>query len=45
MNIFEAIRKDHDIQRKLADQLIETHGNTQTRKQLFEQNKPTSIWN
>ncbi|KKL13256.1 hypothetical protein LCGC14_2527600, partial [marine sediment metagenome] len=26
MNIFEALRKDHDIQRKLADELIETHG-------------------
>lgn len=35
MNIFEALRKDHDIQRKLVDQLIETKGNSPDRMELF----------
>ena len=35
MNIFEALRLDHDKQRELADALIETHGDSKTRKQLF----------
>ncbi|WP_430411731.1 hemerythrin domain-containing protein [Kordia sp.] len=36
MKIFEAIRKDHDIQRKLFDELIETSGDSERRTQLFE---------
>ncbi|WP_046756232.1 hemerythrin domain-containing protein [Kordia jejudonensis] len=36
MKIFEAIRKDHDIQRKLLDELIETSGDSERRTQLFE---------
>jgi vacuolar-type H+-ATPase subunit C/Vma6 len=36
MNIYEAIRKDHDIQRKLLDQLIETSGDTKKRNILFK---------
>lgn len=39
MNIFEAIRQDHDLQRKLADQLIETSGDTKKRKEIFSQLK------
>ena len=35
MTIFEAIRKDHDIQRKLMDTLIQTSGDTETRDQVF----------
>lgn len=35
MNIFEAIRKDHDIQRNLADQLVKTSGESEERKELF----------
>lgn len=36
MNIFEAIRKDHDIQRKLLDALVDTSGDSDKRKQVFE---------
>ena len=35
MNIFEALRESHEIQRKLAEQLIQTSGDTQERRQLF----------
>ncbi|WOD44391.1 hemerythrin domain-containing protein [Hwangdonia lutea] len=35
-NIFEAIRKDHDTQRKLLNKLVETSGDTVERKQTFE---------
>lgn len=28
MNIFEAIRKDHDIQRDLLDKLVDTSGDS-----------------
>lgn len=35
MNIFEAIRKDHDTQRDLLKQLIETTGDTTKRDALF----------
>ncbi|WP_299334142.1 hemerythrin domain-containing protein [uncultured Psychroserpens sp.] len=36
MNIFEAIRKDHDIQRHLLDKLVDTSGDTKTRDELFK---------
>ncbi|MFP8965366.1 hemerythrin domain-containing protein [Pokkaliibacter sp. CJK22405] len=39
MTIFEALRKDHDIQRKLVDQLVETHGDSSQRDKLFNQLK------
>lgn len=35
MNIFESLREDHDVQRKLVDELIETHGDTEKRDDLF----------
>ncbi|WP_431135939.1 hemerythrin domain-containing protein [Psychroserpens mesophilus] len=35
MNIFEAIRKDHDIQRNLLDKLINTSGDTDKRDVIF----------
>ncbi|MBR9914405.1 MAG: hemerythrin domain-containing protein [Algicola sp.] len=35
MTIFEAIRKDHDIQRELLDQLIKTSGDTEERDRIF----------
>lgn len=35
MNIFEALRQDHDIQRSLLNELVETSGDTQNRKYLF----------
>lgn len=35
--IFEALRKDHDIQRNLSDRLIETSGETPERKEIWEQ--------
>jgi hemerythrin-like domain-containing protein len=36
MKIFEAIRKDHDIQRKLLDELLNTSGDTERRDHVFE---------
>jgi hypothetical protein len=39
MNIFEQIRQDHKTQRLLLDDLIATKGETQTRKDIFEQLK------
>ncbi|WP_230969820.1 hemerythrin domain-containing protein [Nitrogeniibacter aestuarii] len=35
MNIFEALREDHDTQRELADALIQTHGDSDKRDALF----------
>ena len=35
MDIFEAIRKDHDTQRSLLDKLVQTHGDTEERKKIF----------
>ena len=39
MNIFEALRKDHDTQRQLSDELIDTQGDSKTRDKLFNQLK------
>ncbi len=36
MNIFEAIRKDHDIQRDLLEKLIKTSGDTKQRDEIFQ---------
>ncbi|ANH59061.1 MULTISPECIES: hemerythrin domain-containing protein [Dokdonia] len=36
MNIFEAIRNDHDIQRDLCDRLTSTSGKSSDRKQLWK---------
>ncbi|MBP1839244.1 hemerythrin domain-containing protein [Formosa algae] len=36
MNIFEAIRHDHDIQRDLLDKLVDTSGDTSRRDELFK---------
>jgi len=36
MNIFEALRQDHDKQRSLVDALIETKGDSQNRKSLMK---------
>lgn len=36
MNIFEALREDHDRQRELLDKLMETSGDTQERDKLFK---------
>lgn len=36
MNIFEALRKDHDIQRKLLDALVDTSGDTRKRDKIFK---------
>ncbi len=35
MNIFEALREDHDIQRDLVKRLIETSGDQDARDELF----------
>ena len=37
MNIYERLRKDHDIQRELIDNLIETQGDSDQRDHLFAQ--------
>ncbi|MGW1456414.1 hemerythrin domain-containing protein [Salegentibacter agarivorans] len=39
MNIFEALRQEHEIQRDLVAKLVETHGDTEERKKIFEQLK------
>jgi len=39
MNIFEALRQEHEIQRDLVKKLVETHGDTQERKKIFTQLK------
>ena len=39
MNIFEALRQDHDVQRKLVDELIETQGDSKKRDELFSKIK------
>lgn len=36
MNIFEALRKDHDIQRKLLKKLVETSGDSKLRDTIFK---------
>ena len=39
MNIFEALRESHVIQRNLAERLLETSGDTPERRELFERLK------
>lgn len=39
MNIFEALRESHDVQRELAEKLIKTSGDTPERRELFDQLK------
>ena len=36
MNIFEALRKDHDIQRELLKKLVQTSGDTKLRDNIFK---------
>lgn len=36
MNIFEALRESHEIQRELAEKLIKTSGDTPERRELFQ---------
>ncbi|MCU4483000.1 hemerythrin domain-containing protein [Acinetobacter ursingii] len=43
MNIFEALRESHDNQRALSEQLIQTHGHTEQREQLFQALK-NELW-
>ena len=39
MNIFEALRQEHEIQRDLIDKLIKTEGKTEERRDLFQKLK------
>ena len=39
MNIFEAIRNDHDTQRNLLEKLISTSGDTKERNEIFKKLK------
>ncbi|WP_142784590.1 hemerythrin domain-containing protein [Changchengzhania lutea] len=36
MNIFESLRKDHDIQRQLLEVLVQTEGDSKTRDRAFK---------
>lgn len=38
-NIFESIRHDHDIHRKLLDELVKTSGDTDARNRIYAQIK------
>lgn len=37
--IFETIRQDHDVHRKLLDELVDTSGNTEDRNRIYAQIK------
>ncbi|ANF82639.1 hemerythrin [Acinetobacter sp. NCu2D-2] len=37
--IFEALRESHDVQRELAEKLVQTSGDTPERRELFDQLK------
>jgi len=39
MNIFEALREDHEKQRTLLDILVKTHGDSEGRHELFDRVK------
>ncbi len=39
MNIFEALRESHNKQRDIAEKLIQTSGDTEERRALFDQFK------
>lgn len=39
MNIFEALREDHDVQRDLMDRLLRTKGDSDVRDMLFKKLK------
>jgi len=39
MNIFEAIRADHEVQRDLLDQLVQTSGDSPERREIFQEIK------
>jgi hemerythrin-like domain-containing protein len=39
MNIFEALREDHEVQRTLCDKLVKTSGDNELRKNMFNKLK------
>jgi len=39
MNIFEALRQDHDKQRELLKKLVETHGASEEREAIYDELK------
>ncbi|SCX98007.1 Hemerythrin HHE cation binding domain-containing protein [Nonlabens sp. Hel1_33_55] len=39
MNIFEALREDHEIQRTLIDKLVKTSGDNELRRNMFDKLK------
>lgn len=43
MNIFEALRESHQQQRTLSERLIQTHGHSEEREQLFSALK-NELW-
>ncbi|MBJ9986532.1 hemerythrin domain-containing protein [Acinetobacter sp. S40] len=43
MNIFEALRESHENQRSLSERLVQTHGHTEEREQLFK-NLKNELW-
>ena len=36
MNVFEALRESHDIQRELSEKLVQTSGDSAERRELFD---------
>ena len=36
MNVFEALRASHDIQRELSEKLVQTSGDSAERRELFD---------
>ena len=36
MNVFEALRESHDIQRELSEKLVQTSGDSPERRELFD---------
>ncbi|RRQ24228.1 hemerythrin domain-containing protein [Guyparkeria sp. SCN-R1] len=43
MNIFEALRCDHDVQRDLLDQLTATHGQSERREKLLRETRDALV--
>jgi iron-sulfur cluster repair protein YtfE (RIC family) len=43
MDIYERLIKDHDKQKNLANQIMETSGNSDERRRLFEQFKAEAV--
>ena len=43
MNIYERLKQDHDKHRQLADEIMQTSGDSEKRRRLWEQFKPEAV--